>query len=75
MSIDKFYELVTKDKFAFKKLCEILPKVIEDVVSSIKEETIENSVFEELKEISPNILKSLYLLSFETYEGFENLNI
>lgn len=35
VSIDKFYAIVTGDALAFKKLCEILPRVIEDVVNSI----------------------------------------
>jgi len=75
VSIDRFYERVTGEKYAFKMLCEVLPKVLNDVVSSLHEEMIENSVFEELKEISPNLLKSLYLLSFKNYEGFDTLVI
>ena len=35
VSIDKFYELVTGDKYAFKKLCEKLPVVIEDIIEDI----------------------------------------
>ena len=38
-------------------------------------ETIKNSVFDELQAISPNLLKSLYMLSFGHYDGFDNLNI
>ncbi len=75
VSIDKFYEIVTGNKNAFKNLCEELPFVIEDVLDSLKEEIQENSVFEELKSISPNILKSLYLLSFSKYEGFDSFDI
>ncbi len=44
-------------------------------LESIKRYGIENSVFNELKEIDKNVLKSLYLLSFKKYEGFKNLNI
>jgi len=36
---------------------------------------MQNSVFEELQRISPNILKSLYLLSFAKYEGFDSFDI
>jgi len=68
VSIDKFYEIVTGEKEAFKQLVEALPKVID-------KNGIKNTVFEELKEIDENILKSLYLLSFKKYEGFSNLNI
>lgn len=75
VSIDKFYELVTGQKEAFKNLCQILPLVIEDVVGSIKEEMMQNSVFEELSAISSNILQSLYLLSFSRYEGFNSFEM
>jgi 3-deoxy-D-manno-octulosonate 8-phosphate phosphatase KdsC-like HAD superfamily phosphatase len=72
VSIDKFYEIVTGEKQAFKQLCEKLPLVIDDVVASLEDEIMQNSVFAELQKISPNILKSLYLLSFSKYEGFKN---
>ncbi len=75
VSIDKFYELVTNDSSAFKKLCEILPKVINDVVNNITLDNKSNTVVSELKEISPNLLKSLYLLSFKKYEGFGDFNV
>lgn len=75
VSIDKFYEIVTKEKDAFKKLCEVLPMVLEDVMAFIEVETVENTVFEELNSISPNLLKSLYLLSFSKYEGFESFQV
>lgn len=75
VSIDKFYEIVTGEKEAFKNLCEKLPLVIDDVLGSVQEEMMENSVFKELQKISPNILKSLYLLSFSKYEGFTNFNV
>ena len=75
VSIDKFYEIVTGEKEAFKQLVEALPKVIDDVLDKIEQNGIDNSVFKELKEIDENILKSLYLLSFKKYEGFETFNI
>lgn len=75
VSIDKFYELVTGEKEAFKNLVEILPLVIEDVVESISNRSINNTVFEELKGLDENIIKSLYLLSFQKYEGFNTLNL
>lgn len=75
VSIDKFYEIVTGEKEAFKQLVEILPTVMDDVLNEIEQSGIENSVFEELKEIDDNILKSIYLLSFQRYEGFDNLTI
>ncbi len=75
VSIDKFYELVTGDKFAFKNLCEALPLVLDDIISDIELDSASNSVFNELEEISPNLLKSIYLLSFEKYEGFEDFDV
>ena len=70
VSIDKFYEIVTGDQFAFKKLCEILPRVIEDVVASIQIAESSNTVLNELKKIDSNLLKSIYLMSFKKYQGF-----
>ncbi len=75
VSIDKFYELVTGEHDSFKKLCESLPKVLDDVIASQPKETLENSVFNELSELSPNLLKSLYLLSFSKYDGFEDFEV
>ena len=34
--------------------------------------TLDNSVLTELKAISSNTFKSLFLLAFKTYEGFDN---
>ncbi len=75
VSIDKFYELVTGEKEAFKQLVEILPTVMDDVLEEIHQDGIVNTVFEELEKVDKNILKSLYLLSFEKYEGFNSLKI
>jgi hypothetical protein len=51
-----------------------LPLILDDV---IKEEahygTIENKVYTELSALSVDTLKSLYMLAFKTYEGFDNL--
>jgi len=75
VSIDKFYEIVTGEKDAFKLLCEVLPLVLDDVLEEVEQETVQNTVFKELNNISPNLLKSLYLLSFSKYEGFDTLEI
>ena len=66
---------MTGEKEAFRQLVEVLPRVIDDVLIDIKQKGIENSVFEELQEVNKNILKSLYLLSFQKYEGFDNLSM
>ncbi len=75
VSIDKFYEIVTDRSDAFKELCQVLPKVLDHAVASVEVETIDNSVFEELNAISPDLLQSLYMLSFSKYEGFEDFNV
>lgn len=73
ISIDKFYELVFSQSDAFFKLCQALPDIIEDVLTDVDKEPLTNTVFEELKALSPDISKSLYKLAFKTYDGFENL--
>lgn len=75
VSIDKFYELVTGNPVSFKQLCEKLPDVIEDVVNNNHFEAETNTVVKELQKIDPNLLKSLYLLSFRQYEGFKDFNV
>ncbi|WP_408648719.1 Eco47II family restriction endonuclease [Tumidithrix elongata] len=62
VSIDKFYEFVTGNRFAFKELCEKLPSIIEDILENSDFEAESNSVFSELADIDPNLLRSIYLL-------------
>ena len=57
------------------QLCEKLPTVIEDVIATMKQKNSVNTVFAELEKISPNLMKSLYLLAFKKYQGFENFNV
>ena len=75
VSIDKFYELVTGDRRAFRKMCENLPLAIEDIVSEIVQHEEVNSVVSELRDISPSLLNSIYKLSFDRYEGFEGFHV
>jgi len=56
VSIDKFYELVTGEKEAFKQLVEALPLVMDDVLEEIEQNGIDNSVFNELKDIDEKVL-------------------
>lgn len=72
MSLDKFYALVFGIEDAFYKLCIALPKIIEDVVSDNPGLALKNSVYDELVKDHSDILTSLYLLAFSTYEGFDN---
>ena len=75
MSIDKFYALVFGIKDAFFRLCEALPKIIEDVVVENPGLALKNTVYKELTTEHSDILTSLYLLAFKTYEGFNTEKI
>lgn len=70
MSMDKFYGLVFNDPLAFSRLCKALPTIIEDVVNDNPGLALNNSVYEELIGRHADILTSLYLLAFSSYEGF-----
>lgn len=70
MSIDKFYETVFDDKLAFFKLCKTLPDILDDVVNEDASAKLTSTVYNELDKT--DFYKSLYLLAFKTYEGFEN---
>ena len=72
VSIDKFYEIVFGDPTAFAKLCQALPDILDDVIATTHLGRIENTVYEELAALSPDTFKSLYLLAFKTYDGFQN---
>ncbi|MBR1521346.1 MAG: Eco47II family restriction endonuclease [Bacteroidaceae bacterium] len=72
VSMDKFYEIVFGDAQAFARLCRTLPDILDDVIVEMSREENQNTVFAELAAISPNIMKSLYLLAFRTYDGFDN---
>lgn len=73
VSMDKFYEIVFGDKNAFIRLCKALPSILDDVIAETHQGTVQNTVYQELRGISSDTFKSLYLLAFETYEGFSNL--
>ncbi|MDQ6989432.1 MAG: Eco47II family restriction endonuclease, partial [Mariprofundaceae bacterium] len=75
ISIDQFYTLVTGQHDAFKCLCEQLLVAIDDVIAYEALESKQNTVVEELQHLSPNVLKSLYLLSFHQYEGFDQFDV
>lgn len=75
VSIDKFYEIVTGEKDAFLNLCKILPTVINDVVKNVGFKMKQNTVLEELKKLSPDMLTSLFVLAFDKYEGFADFKV
>ncbi len=70
VSIDKFYEFVFCEKDAFFKLCKALPSILDDVIAEDESAKLKNSVYDELDKT--DFYKSLYLLAFKTYEGFDN---
>lgn len=70
VSLDKFYEIVFGKKDAFFKLCKALPKILEDVIAEDASTKLRNTVYDELDKT--NFYKSLFLLAFKTYEGFDN---
>ena len=70
ISIDKFYEIVFGKKDAFFRLCKALPDILDDVIEEDASAKLKNTVYDELNKT--DFYKSLYLLAFKTYEGFEN---
>ena len=70
VSLDKFYEVVFGDKDAFFKLCKALPIILDDVIAEDESAKLKNTVYDELDKT--DFFKSLYLLAFKTYEGFDN---
>ena len=75
ISIDQFYAIATGIPDAFKQLCESLPQVLEEVIASQEHTLITNTVMAELADISPDLFKSIYLLAFGHYAGFEASNV
>ena len=73
ISIDKFYEIVTGDPLAFKKLVSWLPLTLKDIAISKNPYLIENTVIEQLTN-ERSFFINLYNLAFKTYSGFEDLN-
>ena len=71
--MDKFYALVFNDDYAFAKLCKALPKILDDVIDDMAITGIQNSVYDELKELSSDTFKSLFLLAFKHYNGIDQL--
>lgn len=71
VSIDRLYDIVFNDPLAFYKLCRALPMIIEDVIKNNRSLSLANTVYEELTKEHADVLLSLYLLAFSTYEGFQ----
>ena len=74
VSIDKFYHIVTGVENAFYQVCMQLPETLAELMKeNVVHATQNNTVLEELQKENHEILKSLYLLAFSTYNGFDKL--
>jgi len=74
VSIDQFYKVVTGIDNAFYQICKQLPITINKLIAENEIQTAqEDTVITELAEKHRDTLSALYLLAFETYEGFSNL--
>lgn len=74
VSMDRFYEIVTGIPNAFYQICKQLPITIEKLIKTNVVDTVEqDTVIDELKTKNPNLLKAIYLLAFESYNGFNEL--
>jgi hypothetical protein len=80
VSLDQFYALVTGHDDAFYQMCMVLPEVIQSVVTEAGEHLVpHDTVFEQLSEMANHsdiekedmaIAMAIYLLGFESYNGF-----
>ncbi len=74
VSMDKFYSIMTGQTNAFYQMCRQLPLTIEELVKTNSVPLVQpDSVVDELKQSNPDMLMSLYLLAFKTYDGFGEL--
>lgn len=81
VSLDKFYALVTGQDDAFYQMCMVLPSVIQSVVNEAGEQLVPHDiVFQQLSKLADNsglekqdmaIAMAIYLLGFESYNGFK----
>lgn len=72
VSIDKFYEYVTGDKEAFKKMVSWLPITLKEVALEENEKLEESKIIKELTK-EKSFFINLYDLAFKDYEGFTEL--
>lgn len=73
VSIDQFYYEVTGIEDAFKQICDALPEQLDIVIRNLtRDANGENTVLNQLVEINPDIIKSMFLLAFSSYKGFNN---
>lgn len=74
VSMDKFYSIVTGISDAFYQMCLQLPETIDELIAEGRVGQIQqDTVLAELHRKNPDTLKAMYLLAFESYEGFSKL--
>lgn len=74
VSMDNFYAIVTGIDDAFYQMCMQLPETIDELIAEGNIGKMqEDTVLAELHSRNPDILKAMYLLAFESYEGFNKL--
>lgn len=73
LSIDKFLEEVTGDSESFKKLCEVIPVLMSEVLEE-QNSTLElsDNLLNEIREVDENIIDAFMKISFNEYSGFED---
>lgn len=74
ISIDRFYEIVTGDPTAFRDLCSVLGRVIDDILEEDPNVVGENSVLKELKLEDGDVLRTIFKMSFGSYRGFDDFS-
>ncbi len=75
VSMDRFYQLVTGDPFAFRKVCLALPEAIGAAIDELGDSVLpHDTAFEELEKDSEtrgvDFIDALYNLAFSSYNGF-----
>ncbi len=74
VSMDKFYEIVTGKPTAFYEMCMQLPITIEKIIKQNESVLVQpDTVISELQNKNIDTLKALYILAFESYEGFNQI--
>ena len=79
ISGDKFYQLITGDKHAFKKLITVLPKAVEDYISKLPDEDVikheDATAVSEIKKLATINKRSLFdqvvASNFYNYDSFK----
>jgi len=75
ISIDRFYDIVTGDPYAFRNLCQVLGTVIDDIIDEQPQAVADNTVLSELRALDKDVMRTLFVMSFGSYKGFDEFKI